>query len=308
MFEYGVGLVVDGRGPDAEPHGAPGAGPVGAPDGPPDDGPPGDGPPDDGLGRIDRIVVLERQAARVQAELAGQVAAHLAESAGAVGERGVAAEVALARGVSVGAAESQLRTSRMLVDDVPRLFDLVHRGEISWAGAAAVCRAAGVVDAVLRAEMVRRLAVAVERGAADRFPLFAGGPAADPWDDDDPTDETADETADETGVGRVAGLVSVVEMVRGVPQLTVLAAVRPEPATTGRLARAARRLVGRLDPAAAAERAARAREARGVQVEPGRDAELVARLPGEQAAACWQALDHHARGRRGDGDRAASTS
>ncbi|MBA2738524.1 MAG: HNH endonuclease, partial [Nocardioidaceae bacterium] len=31
-------------------------------------------------------------------------------------------------------------------------------------------------------------------------------------------------------------------------------------------------------------------------------AELVARLPAAQAAACWHALDHHARGRRADGD------
>ncbi len=99
------------------------------------------------------------------------------------------------------------------------------------------------------------------------------------------------------------------EVVHGVPQLTVLPEVRPQAATTGRLARAARRLVLLLDPAGAQRRAAATKEQHRVDIVPGHPgdgadggAALVAHLPAEQAAACWHALDHHARGLRGDGD------
>jgi hypothetical protein len=74
--------------------------------------------------------------------------------------------------------------------------------------------------------------------------------------------------------------------------------------TPGEVRKAAARAVAAADPTAAEERArlARARKAvRAVMNGDGTGA-LVAQLPAEQALACWQALDHDARGMRSDGD------
>ncbi len=116
----------------------------------------------------------EREIARLQAEQAEQVAAHAAQWAHLGGERGVAAEIALARGVSPMTAEHQLHTAHMLSDDLPQLFDLLHRGEISWAAAAAVCRETGVVGSEVR---LRSTAVWPQ---PSRRVLPAGSPSANP--------------------------------------------------------------------------------------------------------------------------------
>jgi len=122
--------------------------------------------------RIEQVVAIERQLARLHAEQAELVAAHADDPGGqgatgwSVAERGTAAEIGLARGVSTTTAEHQVAASRALTRELPLLFDLLHRGEISWAGAQAVCRETWGVEAAIRAEIDRRLAAAVERGAA----------------------------------------------------------------------------------------------------------------------------------------------
>ncbi|MBA2738102.1 MAG: DUF222 domain-containing protein, partial [Nocardioidaceae bacterium] len=120
----------------------------------------------DGGERITAIVARERLIARLQAVQAELAVAHAAAAGRWGGGGGVAAEVALARGVSPLAAQFQLHTAQVLVQDLPGLFDLLHRGEISWAAGAAVVRETGVVDAPLRREIDRRLAAQVEKGAA----------------------------------------------------------------------------------------------------------------------------------------------
>jgi Domain of unknown function (DUF222) len=72
----------------------------------------------------------------------------------------------------------------------------------------------------------------------------------------------------------------------------------------GQVKAAADARVAALDADAAARRADEARARRDVWVMPKPDgvATLGATLPAEQAVACWQALDSHARGRRADGD------
>ena len=72
----------------------------------------------------------------------------------------------------------------------------------------------------------------------------------------------------------------------------------------GEATQAAARVVIDLDPQAAARRAETARQDRSVSVVPGRDgmAGLWANLPAEQTQACWQALDHQARGLKAAGD------
>jgi hypothetical protein len=72
----------------------------------------------------------------------------------------------------------------------------------------------------------------------------------------------------------------------------------------GEATQAAARVVIDLDAQAAANRAEAARQERSVSVVPGRDgmAGLWANLPAEQTHACWQALDHQARGLKADGD------
>ncbi|CAN5650598.1 hypothetical protein BH24ACT11_BH24ACT11_18480 [soil metagenome] len=251
--------------------------------------------------RVEAVVARERLIARLQAEQAELVAAHAAETAPVGGLRGAAGEVALARGVSPAAAEHQVHVAQVLVDDLPRLFDLLHRGEISWAGACAVVREVRVVDPVVRREIDRRLAATVEVGAARRVRLF--DPDADP-DADPGIDRTAafdpdspDSLDPETGgpllpapppepapalqlsgSGSVAacdgfGVPSaestVTEVVRGVPQVTVLPEVRPLAATTSRLGAAARRLVLVLDAEAATKRAERAADERRVDLVAG---------------------------------------
>jgi Domain of unknown function (DUF222) len=72
----------------------------------------------------------------------------------------------------------------------------------------------------------------------------------------------------------------------------------------GEAVQAAARVVIDLDPDAANRRAETARAERSISVRPGRDgmAGLWANLPAEQTQACWAALDHQARGLKGDGD------
>ncbi len=257
--------------------------------------------PSDGYARIDEIAALERRIARLQAEQAEHIAAHAAETAGSGatgGGRGVAAEVALARGVSTTTAEHQLAAAQTLVDELPLLFELMHRGEISWAGGRAVVRETHGVEPEVRREIDRRLAAAVERSAAELAPASWVGPreGLPPLADDQPPDGTP-----------VTYLRTLTEVVRGQVRCVVLPDVRPRAATVSRLAAAARRLVLLLDAQAAGKRAERARADRSVQLAPTGDsrdgaASLVALLPVEQAAACWHALDHHARARRADGD------
>ncbi len=255
--------------------------------------------PADGYARIENIVALERQIARLQAEQAEQIAAHAAEAGRATGgERGVAAEVALARGVSTATAEHQLAAAQALVDELPLLFELMHRGEISWAAGRAVVRETHGVGPEVRREIDRRLAAAVERSAAE----LTSGDRIGPLDSLPPL--SVDQPPD--GVP-VTYLRTLTEVVRGQVRTVVLPDVRPRAATVSRLAAAARRLVLLLDRQAAERRAARARADRHVALAPTNDsrdgtASLVALLPVELAAACWHALDHHARARRADGD------
>ena len=72
----------------------------------------------------------------------------------------------------------------------------------------------------------------------------------------------------------------------------------------GEATQAAARVVIDLDPQAAVRRAETARRERSVSVRAGRDgmAGLWANLPAEQTQACWQALDHQARGLKAAGD------
>lgn len=74
--------------------------------------------------------------------------------------------------------------------------------------------------------------------------------------------------------------------------------------TPAQMAKAARRRVLATDPDAAAKREAVARARRSVAFRPLRDgmAAVTGELPAEQAVACWEALDHHARCLRGEGD------
>lgn len=74
--------------------------------------------------------------------------------------------------------------------------------------------------------------------------------------------------------------------------------------TPGQVRSAIARRVIAADPAAAERRAQAARKDRAVALLPGKDATaaLWARLPAEQAVACWQALDTHARSLRAGGD------
>ena len=160
--------------------------------------------------RMDRIMVLERRIAAMQAEQAGLVAEHATEWIEAGGERGVAAEVGLARGVSVAAAEHQLATALRLTARLPRLYELACRGEISWAGASAVCRETyEVEDDRILAEVDRRLAATVERGAAEWWPL-------------------------PEGLGLIDQPRTCVEIVAGVPRVVRLPQLRPQPASPGR--------------------------------------------------------------------------
>jgi hypothetical protein len=82
-----------------------------------------------------------------------------------------------------------------------------------------------------------------------------------------------------------------------------------ETVTPAQLARAARRRALAADPDAARKREEAARARRAVTFRPLPDgvASLAAELPAEQAAACWNALDSHARGLRGDGDHRSLT-
>lgn len=74
--------------------------------------------------------------------------------------------------------------------------------------------------------------------------------------------------------------------------------------TAGQVRVAVRRRVIEADAEAAAKRARKARSRKRISLLPADDgvAGLLASLPAEQAVACWVALDHHARGVRGDGD------
>ncbi len=74
--------------------------------------------------------------------------------------------------------------------------------------------------------------------------------------------------------------------------------------TPGKARKAADRLVASTDPDTAAKRARVARAAKEVRTTVNGDGTgtLIATLPVEQAVACWQALDHQARGLRGEGD------
>jgi len=87
-------------------------------------------------------------------------------------------------------------------------------------------------------------------------------------------------------------------------QVDAAAAVEAAELTPGQVRRAVARRVTAADPEAAERRAAAARRDRCVSVLPGDDgtAALWARLPAEQAVACWNALDGHARGLRSAGD------
>ena len=84
------------------------------------------------------------------------------------------------------------------------------------------------------------------------------------------------------------------------PELTRLAAEL----TPGKARKAAARLVASADPESAAKRARLARARKQVRAIMRGDATgtVLADLPAEQAVACWEALDHEARCRRGDGD------
>ncbi len=81
-------------------------------------------------------------------------------------------------------------------------------------------------------------------------------------------------------------------------------AVEARDLTPGQVHKAVRRRVSEADASAAKKRASAARVARQLSFLPREDtmASLYNVLPAEQAAACWKALDHHARGRRADGD------
>lgn len=74
--------------------------------------------------------------------------------------------------------------------------------------------------------------------------------------------------------------------------------------TPAQLGKAARRRALAADPDSARKREEAARARRTVAFRPLLDgvASLSAELPAEQAVACWNALDSHARGLRGDGD------
>jgi hypothetical protein len=74
--------------------------------------------------------------------------------------------------------------------------------------------------------------------------------------------------------------------------------------TPGQLRKAADRMVAAADPAAALTRAQKARAAKDVRTFVNGDGTgtMIANLPVEQVVACWEALDHQARGMRGDGD------
>ncbi len=120
---------------------------------------------------VKAIVARERLIARLQAEQAEQVKAMADQHTPVCGTRGVAAEVALARGVSPMAAEHQLHVAQRLVDSLPEMFELLHRGEISFAAASAVVRETGVVSVQVRREIDRRLAAVVAKSAARRIAI-----------------------------------------------------------------------------------------------------------------------------------------
>jgi Domain of unknown function (DUF222) len=84
------------------------------------------------------------------------------------------------------------------------------------------------------------------------------------------------------------------------PDLAALATER----TPGQLKKDAARRVASLDPTAADRQARKARADKNVRAIVNGDGTgtLIANLPVEQALACWQTLDHEARGRRSDGD------
>ena len=118
-----------------------------------------------------------------------------------------------------------------------------------------------------------------------------------------------------TLAGMLAGRISVMAARALVRESAVLgpelrrevdaaAAVEAAELTPGQVARAVARRVVAADPAAAEDRAGAARAERRVAVLPDPDgtAALWARLPAEQAVACRDALDAHARGLRAGGD------
>jgi Domain of unknown function (DUF222) len=84
------------------------------------------------------------------------------------------------------------------------------------------------------------------------------------------------------------------------PELTALAVGL----TPGKARKAADRLAASTDPDSAVKRARAARARKEVRTIVNGDGtgSLIATLPVEQTVACWQALDHDARGLRADGD------
>jgi hypothetical protein len=103
---------------------------------------------------------------------------------------------------------------------------------------------------------------------------------------------------------QIAGVVGVVREDLLTAEVDAALAEEAAQLLPGQVHAAARARIEALDPDAAARRAEEARARRDVWVVPRSDgvAVLGATLPAEQALACWQALDSHARGRRADGD------
>lgn len=229
------------------------------------DGPPADEAADALAERIDRLTLLERARKRLEALQVAEIAAF---AAGRVEDprlrgctddeasRGAAAEVALALGVSPGAAEHQMHAARSLVEHHPELFALMVAGEVSFAAARRVYDETLIVsadkkrqvDAALAAQVAKALPTPVERpvgvdgeagwgdelafwDAVQRAELVEAG-ALDPDDTSDPRNDP--------------------DVLAGLPDIELRPDIHPPAVTPNRLGRAAKRLVLRIDADAAA--------------------------------------------------------
>jgi len=143
--------------------------------------------------RIDKLAAVERARKALEAEQVAEMgefctrrlaASRAAACTDSEASRGAAAEIALALGISPGAAEHQMHAARSLVNDHPEMFALMAAGEVSFAAARRVhdetmivsadtCR---LIDAELAAQVRRALPTPAEQ------PVGADGEAG--WSDE----------------------------------------------------------------------------------------------------------------------------